>query len=104
MGTGFAKKKKQAKMMQEQLMQMQDKLKNLTVTGTSPGGLVNVTLDGEGDVLSIKIKKECVDPEDVEGLEDLVKAAFQEAKKTLKKETSSGMPAMPANMFPGMGF
>ena len=101
MGSGFAKKKKQAKMMQEQLMQMQDKMKDIKVTGVSPGNLVSISLDGDGEMLSIKLNKECVDPEDIDGLEDLIKAAFQDARKNLKKETSSGMPAMPS-FFPGM--
>lgn len=102
MGTGFAKKKKQAKLMQEQLQNMQEKMKDLKVAGTSPGNLVDVVLDGDGELLTIKIKKECVDPDDIEGLEDLVKAAFQDAQKNLKKETSNSMPAMPG--FPGMNF
>jgi DNA-binding YbaB/EbfC family protein len=92
MGTGFAKKKKQAKMMQEQFMQMQEKMKNIEVTGTAGNGLVQVILNGEGDILSVKIKPECVDPNDIEGLEDLVKLAFQDAKNKVKKESSAGLP------------
>lgn len=84
MGTGFAKKKKQARMMQEQFSKLQEQLKSTEAVGTAANGLVTVTLNGDYDVLKVAIKPECVDPEDVEGLEDLVKAAFNDAAKKLK--------------------
>lgn len=90
MGTGFSKKKKQAKMMQEQFMKMQDQLKQTEVTGTAGNGLVSITLNGENEILHLKIKPECVDPEDVEGLEDLIKEAYKNASQQLKE--TSEMP------------
>jgi len=98
MGTGFAKRKKQAKMMQEQFMQMQDKMKEIEVVGTAANGLVSITMNGEGEVKRIKIKPECVDKDDVEGLEDLILMAFKEAKEKAKKESSLGMPSIPGGM------
>jgi DNA-binding YbaB/EbfC family protein len=92
MGSGFAKKKKQAKQMQEKFMQMQEQMKELEVEGTAGNGLVTVTLNGENQLVSIKIKPDCVDPEDVEGLEVLIKAAHADATEKLTKETSAGMP------------
>jgi nucleoid-associated protein EbfC len=92
MGTGFAKKKKQAKMMQEQFAQLQEKMKEVEVTGQAGNGLVTITLKGENEMKSIKIKPECVDKEDIEGLEDLIKAAYEDANKQLQEETTKGLP------------
>lgn len=102
MGTGFAKKKKQAKMMQDQISQMQSQLQNAEVTGTAGNGLVSITINGDHEVKQIKIKPECVDPEDVDGLQDLIKVAFNDAANKLKADSMKSMPKMPG--FPGMGF
>jgi DNA-binding YbaB/EbfC family protein len=98
MGTGFSKKKKQAKAMQEQLMQMHNQLKDTLITGTAGNGLVTLTIDGEMELKSIQIKPECVDPEDVEGLQDLIKAAFQDAATKAKAQSMPSMPGLPAGM------
>jgi DNA-binding YbaB/EbfC family protein len=92
MGTGFSKKKKQAKMMQEQLSKMQAEMQQTEVTGTAGNGLVTLTLNGDYDLKQLKIKPECVDPEDIEGLEDLIKAAYAEAHKQLKSQQMKGLP------------
>jgi nucleoid-associated protein EbfC len=95
MGTGFAKKKKQTKMLQEQLSKMHSQMKETEVSGTAGNGLVTLTLTGENDMKQIKIKPECVDLEDIEGLEDLIKAAYNDANKKLKSEHMQGMPQVP---------
>lgn len=101
MGTGFAKKKKQARLLQDQMSKMQDQMQKTEVVGSAGNGLVTITLTGEGDMKSIKIKPDCVDPEDVEGLESLVKAAYQDAQGKIK--SSSSMPSIPGFPgFPGM--
>jgi DNA-binding YbaB/EbfC family protein len=98
MGTGFAKKKKQAKMFQEQLSKMQNDMQNAEAVGSAGNGLVTVTLNGEHEVKKIKINPECVDKDDIEGLEDLMKAAFNDAVSKLKDQSMKNMP----NMNPGM--
>lgn len=103
MGSGFAKKKKQAKMMQEQLSHMQNKLQNLEAVGTAGNGLVTVTLTGDNELKQIKIKPECVDPEDVEGLEVLIKAAFNDASKKLQADSMGQMAGKLPPGFPGLG-
>ncbi len=95
MGSGFSKKKKQAKMLQEQLSKMQTQIKDVEVTGTAGNGLVTLILTGENDLKSIKIKPECVDAEDVEGLEMLIKAAYHDANQKLKAQQMEGMPQIP---------
>ena len=62
---------KQAQKMQEQMARTQAELEDKTVEVTAGGGKVTVVANGAGDVLSIKIAKEIVDPEDIEILEDL---------------------------------
>jgi len=99
MGTGFAKKKKQAREMQEQLGKMQSSLKSTEVTGTAGNGLVTIVLTGENDLKQIKIKPECVDPDDIDGLEDLIKAAYTDANKKLKETSMEGL----GKGFPGLG-
>lgn len=96
MGSGFAKKKKQAKAMQEQLSQLQSQMQKTEAIGSAGNGLVILTLSGEHELKSITIKPECVDPEDVEGLQDLIKAAHADAMAKL--ESQSPMPKMSGGM------
>ncbi len=95
MGSGFAKKKKEARAFQQKFQEMQGKLKETLVTGSSGGGLVEITLNGEHEMTRVKIKPECVDPEDVEGLEDLICAAYKEALKKVSDLSDDVMPSMP---------
>jgi len=94
MGSGFAKKKKEAKMMQQQFSQLQEQMSNLEITGSAGGGLVAITLTGDGEMKSIKIKPECVDKEDIEGLEILIKAAHSDAQNKLKEHSPQGMSGL----------
>lgn len=88
MGSGFSKMKKQAKMMQEKVSQMREQMANKSVEGSAGGGLVRVTLSGEKELKSLVIKPECVDPKEVEALQDLIVAAFEDAQKKLKGDDS----------------
>jgi len=94
MGSGFLKKKKQARLFQEQLSGMQEaysqKLEQIEVTGSAGNGLVSITMNGAHELKRISIKPECVDPEDIEGLETLIKAAFQDVTAKLQSQTDSG--------------
>jgi nucleoid-associated protein EbfC len=100
MGSGFARKKKEAKKMQEQFAQMQEQVKSQEVTGTAGNGLVEMTLTGDSKMKRLKINPECVDPEDVEGLEDLICAAYKDACKKLEATTPKmSLPGMPGLSF-----
>lgn len=96
MGSGFAKKKKHARALQEQLTQMQTEIQKSEATGSAGNGLVTLILSGEHELKSITIKPECVDPEDVEGLQDLIKAAYADAAAKLMSQ--SPLPKMPGGM------
>lgn len=99
MGTGFSRQKKEAKLMQQKLADMQQQMATLEVTGTAGNGLVSIILSGEGKMKAIKIKPECVDPEDIEGLEILIKAAYEDAQKKVEKNSTPSLPGFPAGMF-----
>jgi len=83
MGSGFSKMKKQAKMMQAQLGQIRQDIATQTAEGTAGGGLVTVVVTGEKQIKKITIKPECVNPTDVEGLQDLIMAAHADALSKL---------------------
>lgn len=89
MGSGYSKAKKQAKLMEQQLETMRSELQNKKVTGKSSASLVTVVLNGEKELLEIKIKPECLDPNDPEGLQDLIKAACEDGYQQLSSESNS---------------
>lgn len=89
MGSGFSKMKKQARMMQEQMSLAKQNLENTAVEGKAGNGLVTVTLNGTKDLKKIVIKPECVNPNDVEGLQDLILAAFEEAAAKIDAQAPS---------------
>lgn len=92
MGTGFAKKKKEMRAMQAQFGALQAEMQTLEVTGSAGNGLVTLVLSGEGDLRSIKISPVCIDKEDPEGLETLVRAAHADAQKKIKEKTNAQFP------------
>jgi len=96
----------QAQKMQEQMMQAQAEVAEKTVTATAGGGKVTVVATGGGDVISIKIAKEVVDPEDVEMLEDLVLTGVKKAIEEAKAMNQAEMGKLTAGMGlpPGLGF
>ena len=71
----------QARKMQEDLQKAQENLANETVTGNAGGGMVEVTMTGKKIITGVKLKREAVDPDDVEMLEDLIVAAINDATK-----------------------
>jgi DNA-binding YbaB/EbfC family protein len=94
----------QAQQMQRKMMEVDKKLNEMEVTGSVSGGLVTITMTGKGDVKGVKIDTSL--KEDPEVLEDLILAAFSEAKKnadklseTEMKSVSGGMPMPPGIKF-----
>src|ERR1700738_3259664 len=82
---------KQAQKMQEQMAKTQAELEDKTVEVQAGGGKVKVVANGAGDVLSIKIDKEVVDPNDVEFLEEVVLAGVKQAIEQGKALAQSGV-------------
>ena len=71
---------KSAQQMQEKMKSMQDELSNMEVTGSSGGGMVEVTLSGKHETRRVKIDPSLIVADDAEVLEDLIAAAFNDAK------------------------
>jgi DNA-binding YbaB/EbfC family protein len=96
----------QAQKMQEQMLKAQDDVSKKLVTATAGGGKVTVVANGAGDVVSIKISPEVVDPQDVEMLEDLVLTGVRKAIEEGKQLAQSEMSRLTAGLGlpPGMGF
>jgi len=90
--------------MQEEMARTQAELQEKTVEVSAGGGKVKVVANGAGDVTSIKIDKEIVDPNDVEFLEELVLSGVQGAIEQGKALAQSEMTKMTGGLgLPGMG-
>ena len=85
--TDFNKIIDKAKELESKMKESQEKIKNITATGISGGNLVKITLNGEGEITEIFISPEIL-KEDKTVLEDLIKAAHNNAKSQLKSKTS----------------
>ena len=70
----------QAQAMQQQVVAAQAELAERTVDGTVGDGLVSVTVNGNGDLVGVKIRTDSFDPADTEDLEDLIVAAYRDAR------------------------
>lgn len=82
---------KQAQEMQAKMQEMQDRLEEAEITGTSGGGLIAVTLTGKGNLRKISIDPSLVDSNEVEMLEDLIAAAFNDAKTKVESHVAEKM-------------
>ena len=82
---------RQAQKMQEDMLKAQEELKDTEFTAEAGGGLVEVTLSGDKMMSAIKIKPEAVDMDDLEMLEDLIIAAYNEAAAAVDEEAEKVM-------------
>lgn len=85
---------KQAQRMQKQMEEKTAELENATYEATAGGGAVKVTVSGKHQILSIKLDPECVDPDDVEMLEDLVLTATNDALRQADEASNSAMSSI----------
>ena len=82
---------KQAQQMQARMAEMQENLGRIEIDGQAGGGLVTVTLNGKAEMRKIKIDPSLAQPDDVEVLEDLVIAAFNDAKTKVEARVNDEM-------------
>ena len=82
---------KQAQQMQAKMAKLQAELAERTVEAAAGGGMVKVTANGSQQIVSIKIEREVVDPDDLEMLQDMILAAVNEALKMSQEMVSSEM-------------
>lgn len=97
---------KQAQKLQEQMGALQEQLAGIELTGAAGGGMVQVTLNGKGDLRRVKIDPSLVDPAEVEMLEDLILAACNDAKAKLEAHVAERMAQLTGGLKlpPGLGF
>jgi hypothetical protein len=94
---------KQAQQMQAKLAMLQNELAEREVEAAAGGGMVKVKVNGKQQLLSISINKECVDPNDVETLEELVFTAVNQAMKESQDMVQQAMSKVTGGMnIPGM--
>jgi DNA-binding YbaB/EbfC family protein len=91
--------------LQTKMTELQESLESTNLSATSGGGMVTVTVDGKGSVKKVQIDPTCVDPRDVEMLEDLVLAAVAEAQSKARgayeQEMRKATGGLPLNL-PGL--
>lgn len=90
-GGGRNNMMKQIEKLQKQMEEMQENLANEEISATSGGGAVRATVNGNKELISIKLDKDAVDPDDVEMLEDLIVAAVNEAMRSAESKMNSQM-------------
>jgi DNA-binding YbaB/EbfC family protein len=95
---------KQAQMMQKKMAEMQEKMASIEYAGTSGGGLVSVTVNGRAEMIKLKIDPSLMVADDVEILEDLIVAAFNDAKKKSDSASDGEMSGMLGGMGLPPGF
>lgn len=94
---------KQAKKIQERIASLQQELEKKTVEASAGGGMVSVVVNGKYEIVSLKIEKEVVNPEDVEMLQDLIVAAVNEGMRKVQEMTASEMAKITGGLnFPGL--
>ncbi len=103
MAKGLGNIMKQAQQMQQRIARVQQELEGREVEATSGGGMVTAVVTGKMQLVSLKIEKDVVDPEDIEMLQDLVSAAVNEALKQSQEMMQQEMGKVTGGMnLPGM--
>jgi DNA-binding YbaB/EbfC family protein len=95
---------KQAQQMQSKMAEMQQSLGAAEISGASGGGMVSATLNGKGELRRVKIDPTLVDPENVEMLEDLVVAAYTDAKAKVETFAAEEMSKLTGGLELPEGF
>jgi len=92
---------KNAQKMQEQMNGLQEKLANITATGSAGGGLVEIDMNGKLELVAVRITPEVMDGADTEMLQDLILAAFNDGMSKVKDEIGSEVGTMTGLNIPG---
>lgn len=95
---------REAQKLQAKMAELQEEAKKKTVEATAGGGMVTVVASGAGEIVSINIEKDVVNPDDVEMLQDLVMAAVNEALRRAQEMVTSEMSKLTGGLqLPGLG-
>ena len=82
---------KQAQKMQQEMLRMQQEQETKTFSASAGGGMVTATVNGKHELVTLTVKPEAVDPEDVEMLQDTIIAAVNEAMRTADNDATNNM-------------
>ena len=95
---------KQAQQMQSRMQEIQARLESAEMTGSAGGGLVSITLSGKGEMRKVRIDPTLLQPGEAEVLEDLITAAYADAKAKVEAHTAEEMSALTGGLQlpPGM--
>lgn len=94
---------KQAQMMQQKISTLQRELETRELDISAGGGMVKIKVNGKQEIVEIKLNKECVDPSDVESLEELVLTAVNQAIKESQDMVSKAMSKVTGGLnIPGL--
>lgn len=104
---GFGNIMKEAQKLQAQMEQLQAEVAKKKVEATAGGGMVTVAANGRQEILSIKIEREVINPDDAQMLEDLIMAACNEALRKSREMVQAEMGKLTAGLnlpgLPGLG-
>ncbi|HET7875907.1 MAG TPA: YbaB/EbfC family nucleoid-associated protein [Methylomirabilota bacterium] len=101
---GFGNIMKEAQKLQAQMAQLQAEVAKKVVSATAGGGMVTVEANGKQEILSIKIDREVINPDDAQMLEDLVQAACNEALRKSREMMQAELSKVTAGLkLPGLG-
>ena len=103
MTKGFGNLMRQAQQLQAKMVKVQEEMATRTAEATAGGGMVTAVANGRQELVSIKVEKEVVNPEDVEMLQDLIVAAVNAALKKAQEMVSEEMKKLTGGMnLPGL--
>ena len=101
---GIGELVKQAQKIQAQMAKVQEEMAVKTVEGSAGGGMVTVVANGSGELVSIRIDKDVVNPDDLEMLQDLILAASNEALRLAQQMVTEEMSRLTGGLqIPGIG-
>ena len=95
---------KQAQQMQSKMTDMQENLQNIEIVGESAGGMCQVTLNGKGEAKNLKIEPVLVTPAEIGVMEDLILAAFNDAKAKVEAKMQEKMSELTGGISLPEGF
>jgi nucleoid-associated protein EbfC len=100
---GFGNLVKQAAQMQQKIQKLQSEMADKTAEGTAGGGMITVVANGKQEIVSVKINKEVVNPNDIEMLQDLVLEASNQALKNISTQINDAMSKVTGGLsIPGL--
>jgi DNA-binding YbaB/EbfC family protein len=103
MTKGFGNLVRQAQQLQAKMLKVQEEMATRTAEASAGGGMVTAVANGKQELVSIKLEKEVVNPEDLEMLQDLIVAAANAALKKAQEMVSDEMKKLTGGInLPGL--